>query len=292
MSMFTPTEAGSGEKKDFPKIRNGEVGTFTLPARISIICDLGQQERDNFEEDYKEGDPKHEDALKRDKNPATLKEEDGKTLISIPQMPVRQVVVFADLMTEKVDYGETIGSKPYRIMLNKMFMGDISGTALTVMQARDNKGNIIKDSPKTFHARSLLTQLGKACGVNLAKNNNDISLIAGKAFAATIENKETKKGDIFAKFNSATPLMEGMNVPEMEDEPLLISFDTATAEQMQFLWKPVKETIKKSSDYPGSQIEKAMKEWESQQNSNSKSQEEKTGASPSNPDAFDDDVPF
>lgn len=296
---FTPEEASSGTTKEFPKIKGGEEGVWALPARISLIVDLGQQERENFEEEYK-GDSKQEEALKREKNPAILVERDGKTYFSNPQTPVRQVAIFADLMTEKVDFGEKIGEKPYRIMLNKSFQGNISGTALTVMKSRDKDGKTIEDSPKTFHVRSLLSKLGKACGVNFVKNGNDIRALASQAFAATVENKKAKSGDaVYTNFRDASPLMEGVVVPEMETECQLITFEDATKEQIQFLWSNVIKTIKKSGDYAGSQIEKAIQEYEADKAASSTSAETKTKEEKAEKtstgggfDDFDDDIPF
>lgn len=256
---FQATEASSGEKKVYPSLRGGESGSWSLPARISLIVDLGTQSRPDFQEEYDETKEKHTKALARDNNPATLETVDGKEMINLPQAPVRQVVFFADLVTEMMDYGEDIGEKPYRIMLNKSFMGEIQGTPLTIGQARDNNGKVIKDSPKTFNSRSLVAKLGKACGVNFVKNGNDIRPLAGKAFAATVEN--TVKGDAcYTNFKSASPMMEGIEVPPLAEDCMLITFEDATADQMKFLWKNVRAAIKTSSDFEGSQIQKAMKE--------------------------------
>ena len=69
---FTATEAQSGEQKVFPKIKNGEEGTWSLPARISLIVDMGTQERPDFQEDYDAAKDKHVKALERTNNPAYI----------------------------------------------------------------------------------------------------------------------------------------------------------------------------------------------------------------------------
>lgn len=294
---FTPEESQSGTPRVYPKIKNGEEGTWSLPARISMIVDVGTQERPNFEEEYEKGKEKHESALKWETNPAVLIEREGKQFISIPQKPNRQVVIFADLVSEKVDYGAPVGEKQYRLMLNKSFKSAITGTPLTVMQARDDKGNVIEGSPKTFHTRSLLNQLGKACGVSFVKNGNDIRELANKPFACTVESKKAKQGDgVFTNFKSATPMMEGVPVAELDEPCQLITFEEATVDQVKTLRKSIIEMIKKSNDYEGSQIEKAIKEMEASRGSNNSSAapkpEKQETAAPKGFDDFDDDIPF
>ena len=66
-------------------------------ARISLIVDIGTQERPDFEE----------------------KDKQGNVIEVKPQKPAQQVVVFADLVDQVVDYGGDIGEKQYRLMLNK-----------------------------------------------------------------------------------------------------------------------------------------------------------------------------
>lgn len=293
---FAPQEGGSGEGFNYPKFKQGEEGVYNVAARISVLCDLGIQSRPDFVEEYDDSEKgqtyeKHKAALERSKNPATLYEDNGKTYISIPQTDVRACAMFVDYPNERVDYGD-LGEKAYRQLINgrDFKTGDIRGFALTVSHPRSPDGKQMKDKPKTFSPRSTIAQLAKATGVSMIKNGNDITQLVNVPFLATVENKITGSGNVFTKFSSAAPLVEGMQVPELDDEPLIISFENATAEQIKFLWKNVVAQIKKAKDYEGSQIQKAIQEYEAEANNGSGPENNSDQSSDDNTD--DDSAPF
>lgn len=98
---FKPANAnktGGTGKRDFDSNFNmPEPKAGSRPARISLIVDLGIQERPDF--------------------------EDSKTKETRPQSPCQQLAIFADLPNDVVDYGGNIGKQPYRLCLNKTFAG-------------------------------------------------------------------------------------------------------------------------------------------------------------------------
>src|SRR5437763_16906908 len=97
---FKPKSTGNGN-------RNFEPRNFPVPkggarrARVSLIVDLGTQERDPvWELDGK------------------LVKEGTDGAVEKAQKPAHQVAVFADLVNDVVDYGGDIGEAQYRLMLN------------------------------------------------------------------------------------------------------------------------------------------------------------------------------
>ena len=122
---------GSGEPRNYPVPKGG-----SRRARISLIVDLGTQIR---EDSYKTEDGK-------------MCNSDTAGAIATPQKPAKQVVVFADLVSDIVDYGGgDIGKQQYRLMLNGSFSGVVKGVNHAVnTPTRDNKGNIVKGAPLEY----------------------------------------------------------------------------------------------------------------------------------------------
>lgn len=257
MAYKPKAEAGSNVDRE-PKVApNGVAYKFPVPnagnqaARISLIVDIGTQEREDFE----------------DKETGEVK----------PQKPVQQLVVFADLVDEIVDYGGDIGEKQYRLMLNKSFKGDIQGVAFTAVPPRDVKGNMIEGRIWTFHPQNLLTKLAKATGNEhiLGVNNDDnmdITALLGAAMYADVEVSETesKKKDADGKSKTYTnvnfkqankvPVNKGkpLEVEELEVEPLIINHDNVTEETLVFLRKDIIKLMKLAPEYAGSNLEKLL----------------------------------
>lgn len=225
------------------------------PARISLIIDLGNQNRKDFEEDD-----------------GTLK----------PQKPADQIAIFLDLTADVVDYGSVIGKQPYRMMLNKSFMGEIDGINFGVGPVRDANGAVVPGKPYNYHPMSIITKLAKATRTDaiMDGSNLDLTQLMGKALMATVEVKRTE--DKNGKIDEATGkvrVYENVNfrgvseVPEMPDgslfpvpetamEPMIISFDGATADQIKYIRRDVLNKIKLANNYAGSQMQKAIEEFE------------------------------
>lgn len=273
-------------------------GLFPVPkagsrkARISLIIDLGTQEREDFE------DP-----------------ETGETK---PQSPCQQVAVFADLTADNVDYGGEIGKQHYRLMINKTFAGTVQGINFTAVPPKDAKGNTIKGKPWGLHPANALTKIAKAVGKPEVIESMDISELLDMPFMATVEVKETdsgKKNDkgepIIYKnvnFKGATevPLDDDDNpltVPELNTPAMCITFDDAKPEQIKYIRKNLIKMIKLATDYQGSQMQKAIEAFEANNNVASteacqpaKTEKPKPVAKPKKEvveeDSEDDDSPF
>lgn len=227
------------------------------PARISLIVDLGTQERPDF--------------------------EDQSTGETRPQKPVQQIVIYADLTHDVVDYGSNIGMQPYRLCLNKSFMGDTTGANFVATPPKDGNGKIVQGKPWGWHPQSLMSKLARALEMPELIESMDIEQMLGMPFIAQVEVKETEgknKDDegnpiIYKNVNykqaSPVPMVEDddgnekpMKVKPLTSPPMLITFDTATVEQVKYLRKNIINKIKLSKDYAGSQIEKAIQQFESQ----------------------------
>jgi hypothetical protein len=242
------------------------------PARISLIVDLGNQEREEFQEEYKAKDDKHIKALKAG---GYLSEEDGKQMINIPQKPQDQVAVFVDLTSDVVDYGGDIGKQPFRMIVNKSFKGDVAGIGFAGTYSFDNKGNVLKDKGFTFHSNSVLTKLAKATKQEQivsgqGNDNMDVTQLLGHALMVTVDKTETDdKVYLNYKGCSEVPMIPSdptdpdsdevlMNVKPLANEAIIITFDNVTPELKKWIRGDVAKKIKKATNYKGSKMQEVL----------------------------------
>ena len=253
---------------------NKQVKGGSRPARVSLIVDLGVQERDAFEEEYQETNPKHIKGLSE--QGAVLAEVDGKTVIQIPQKPQPQVAVFVDLTSDVVDYGGEIGKQPYRLLLNKSFMGDVAGIGFAGCYSFDKAGQILKDKGFTFHSNSLLTKLAKATKqtqivAGSGVDNMDVSQLLGQPLMVTVDKTETTDGKVYLNFKgcSEVPMIPSdpsdpdskeimMTVKPLTSPALTITFDSAKEEDKKWLRGDLVKKIKAANNYQGSAIQKVI----------------------------------
>lgn len=289
--------------KDFaPRSNNEPKYNFPIPsdgnqdARISLIVDLGEQEREDGEN------------------------EDGTTYT---RKPCQQVAIFADLVDEVVDYGGDIGEAQYRLMLNKNFKGDVQGINFTAVPPKDAQGNTIKGKIWSFHPANLLSKLAKATGKEVIlggnyEDNMNLELLLGQPLMINVEVKQTdsdKKDDdgnpivytnVRAAGYSPIPKKKGvqLDVEELRVEPKCITFDNATVEDVKVLRYAIRKKIKLANNYTGSQMQKAIEEYEAslesggpatskpQANKSKKPELPKKVEEPASSEDFDDDLPF
>jgi len=263
---FKPKNAGntSGdfEPRNMPVPRAG-----SRKARISLIVDLGTQDREDFE----------------DPNTGEVK----------PQKPCQQVAVFADLVADTVDYGGEIGKQHYRLLLNKSFQGVVQGINFTATPPKDAKGNTIAGKPWGLHPANLLTKLAKAVGKEEVVESMDIEQLLGLQFMAQVEVKTTEsKTKKDAEGNPVTyknvNYKGAAQVPEDDDgepipvaelnvEPKCITFDNATKEDIKLIRAGLIKQIKLANDYVGSKMQKAIEAFEAEKAANAGSSEDESG---------------
>ena len=276
----------SGERKPSGVAPNGVAYKYPVPeggsqaARISLIVDIGIQEREDF--------------------------LDEKTGEAKPQRPVQQVVIFADLVDQIVDYGGDIGEKQYRLMLNKNFKGDIAGVNFTSVPPRDADGNLIEGKIWTFHPANLLTKLAKATGndhilgVDEA-NNMDIGALLGAGFYADVEVKSNDSGkkkedgtpiiynNVNFKGSAKLPMVKGkqLEIDELQVTPMILNHENVTAETLIYIRGKVLEMMKKAKEYEGSNLQKLLGSTKAEEPAKAT-----PAASQPGPTTIDDDIPF
>lgn len=253
---YKPQAQQTERKQNTGIAPNGVAYKYPVPeggnqaARISLIVNIGTQPR--FFENKETGE-------------------------ITEKKPAQQVVVFADLVDQVVDYGGDIGEKQYHLMLNNSFKGDIKGVDFIGMPPRDADGNTIAGRLWTFHPTSLLTKLAKATGcdniLGVSQDDNmDIYQLLGKAFYADVQvnrtdsGKKNDKGEpiIYNNVNfkgaSKLPMVKGkpLEVEELQVKPLIIDHNSVTEESVVFLRGKVLQLMKNAPEYQGSKLQKIL----------------------------------
>lgn len=249
---FKPKNAPKFTPREFVKLPKPEAGNQT--ARVSLIVDAGEQLQ------------WYEDSATKERK--------------LSDKTAQEVIVFADLVDQEVDYGGDIGVKQYRIMLNDQWFGEIKAAKFSPVIPRDAEGNIIKGKLATFHPRNLLYRLAIACGKEnilgkTVEDNMDIEQLLGAAFMLDVEvteqpdknGKKDDKGEVIVYTNvkgkapSRLPIIKGkpIEATELTSPAMLITFETATEEQVSILRRDVLRKIQKAVNYQGSQIQAVMK---------------------------------
>lgn len=182
----------------------------------------------------------------------------------------QELAIMADLTELEVDYGEEIGIKPYRVLLNKFFKGNINGFQLKKSPPEKDGGVwTVKSNTKLAEIatatglKSLLQvdledadwaeMLGEAMNVSLTKSGDKEQYVNVGKCVALKKKKNRKTGE-----------MEVEEVEELEEEPLLITFDDVTVDILKkaHLRYDIIQKIKSASDYEGSQMQEALEEYE------------------------------
>lgn len=268
---------GNFEPRIFPTpFKGSEKGvSLVRPARVSMLVDLGEQNRKDIYKNAK-GD---------------LVNEDTPGAIATPQGPKDQVAVFVDLVANIVDYGGEIGKQPYRFMLNKNFKGEVEGINFGQMPPKDANGKLLEGKPWTFHPQNMLTKLGKACGIADfgVGDNDDLEQLLDKPLNITIEVKEVNSGkkdkdgnDIIYKNVSnkglsplapvdtgeadedGNPIEALPEVRPLKVEAKCITFDNVTKDDIKWIRRDLVKKIKLANNYAGSNMQKAIEAYEAE----------------------------
>jgi hypothetical protein len=265
------TEENTGSKIDYNNV-NSQVRGGSRPARISLIVDLGTQERDPYQEDFKDTAQQKADIKA---GIAWSEEVEGKQIFFREQKPNDQIALFCDLTNDVVDYGEELGNQPYRLLINGSFMGDIKGITFGGCYSFDKNGTILKDKGFTFHSNSVLTKLANATKQTQiisgkGEDNMDVTQLLGKAFMATVK-KDIREGSTYINYKgcSEVPMVPSdptdpdsdeiaLNVKEMQCEPRAITFDNVTPDDIKWLRGDVIKKIKAAINYKGSKMQKVL----------------------------------
>ena len=220
-----------------------------------------------------------------------VSDEDAEYVVSANvfggEREYQEIAVIADLVDNMVNYGEDIGEKQYRIVLNGYWDKQIKGFPLK--KSAPNQ----KDGVWTVKSNSKLYELAKSTGcahlIEVDLDEADWSEMLGKGFNVVI----TKSGDKnqYIRAGATTPLKKKKGVVEeiedLEIEPVLITFDTDDVEELKraFLRHDIIKKIKSATDFAGSPLEKTIEEYEAYL----KSQNKGTAKADATDDAEDDD---
>ena len=172
-----------------------------------------------------------------------------------------ELAIFADLVDNDVDYGEEIGTKQYRLMLNRRWMGKLVGFQLKPTPP-------VKGDIWTIRGNTKLAEIAEATGhkdlleVNL--EDADWSEMLGEGLNIAVE--KTGEDGQYIEVGKCVGLKKDRKTKEVEevtelDTPaVLITFDDCTLEDLEraHLRVDVINKIKQADDYEGSQIQKAI----------------------------------
>jgi len=301
---FKPMTARNAPTGDFTPRNYPEPKAGMRRARVSLIVDLGVQDREP-------GD-------------------DGKE-----KTPKQHVAIFADLVNDVVDYGGDIGKAHYRLLLNNTFKGKLKGIGFFETPPKDPDGNTIKGKAWCLHDNSVITKLAKAIGKPDVQQHMDISELLDGQFMADVEVKKNPSGKqdadgneiIYTNVNykgasKPAPVMKMVTNADGDEEeveempvfatlkvqPKCITFENATKDDVKFIRGNIVKVIKLAHNYAGSNMQKAIEAFEAENsNGDSAPAEEKVApakaaAKPAAKKAepkpapnfsdMDDDIPF
>lgn len=261
------TGNGDGVPRNFPVPKSG-----SRRARVSLIIDIGTQVRGDS---YKLPD-------------GTLCNEDTPGAIGTPQKPAKQVVVFADLVNDNVDYGGEIGKAQYRLLLNGSYSGVLKGVVHAINNPpKDAKGSTIKGGVWTMHPQNLLTKLAKATNMEEVIANGAINRLLNKQFMAQVDVNEKPSGKmdtdgneiIYKNVNfkgasqvaavetgeedeNGNPIEAIPEFAQLKTPAMIITFNNAKEENIKYIRPSIIKMIKLATDYAGTNIEKAIQAFE------------------------------
>lgn len=187
--------------------------------------------------------------------------------------PREEIIYAADLVDMYVKYKDEDDCEAlqYRVWLNKddFITREMVGFSTKFSPPKGKKGGW------TFSPLSMHSKLAEATGRTeiidpFGSDHGDLSLLLGEPFGLPISKKETEsKGKTYInlKVKAPVPLSKKMlklGITELDCTPEAIEFETATVEQFKNIMpnKKVIAKIKKALNYEGSQMQKALEEYE------------------------------
>ncbi len=237
----------------------------SLPAIISQIVDLGIQERRPYEGEWTE-----KDAAKPGAEEFTVR---GKRMIRVPMKPVQQVAIMVDIPGVLVDkgqfYGDASNPLPLRLSLNGEFGYRDNDNKWVRIIDRGYILSEVRDDKNVWALSKLngLHKLADAAGIlddDGYFQKERVGELLGKAVQVEfrVYMKPGKDGKEFfteeVKLVGAVP--EGITVPDYDFDliggvNLNGENDEKTVKQLRVAYK---NTIRRASNYPGSDIQKLL----------------------------------
>ena len=229
VSLLPLETNNSATVRTYPKPRTG-----SRPARVSYIIDLGVHDRPLSDDDVKKG--------------------------TASKAPCKQVAITVDLVKDVVDYGDNIGQKPYRHLLNG-YLPDKGGLkGINLVQTPLNQDR----TEWGWHPNSVLTKLAVAGGT---KERRDVASLLNMPLRVVIVEKPSADGSrTYTNIQSYIPPNQdddtGLpeDIPELPEAAEIVTFETATAAQVKHIRRDIIRKITLAHNYQGSQMQKALEE--------------------------------
>lgn len=276
LNVTTTTQNSGGERKevDWNALNNHVIEAAktakkprSIPGVISGIYDLGEQNREDAEIEFK-GTPEEEAKIIEEK-PATYFEtnSEGKRMMRYPQKPVQQIAVAVDFPQVIVDKGQFFGNSnpmPLRMLLNGEFT--LSDGTRIVARPYSIVETKFKDEKKwAFAKNNGIHKLADACELLDDKGlftKDRIGELLGKValFQFRVYMKPSKKDPSKSYFTEEIKLAglipEGVEVPEFDESILhgVNLYGENDEEAVKQLRATVRNTIQRANNYEGSDI--------------------------------------
>lgn len=293
----------------------------SIPGVISGIIDLGEQERPDYEEEFKGDEDARRAAIAQD-SAIYFKEEGGKVYKCRPMRPVQQVAITVDFPQITVDKGQFFGDSnpaPLRMLLNGEYILDgerVVGKAYSITEKKYDDGTW------AFAKNNGLHKLADACEIldeNGYFQKERIGELLGKVAQFTIRvwmkpsKKDPSRAFMQEEIKLAGIVPEGVPVPELDSSYLYGVNMTREndLEHLKVLRVSVKNTQKRANNYAGSVLERQFAQLDNERSKSKPADAQSTPAKPAAQaapakaakpkakaapapadDAFDDDVPF
>lgn len=238
--------------------------TRSIPGVISGIISLGIQPREPFEGPWNEADAA--------KTGAEEFMDGSKRMIRVPMADKPQVAITVDFPSILVDKGLYITGesdpKPYRVVLNGEFGYRDTSTGKWVPTVR--RGYVISEvrddnNQWGISKQNTLYKLADAAGIVPESGifkKEDIGDLVGKwaQFQIKVYVKSNGGRDYLTEeIKLAGVVPEGIPLPEFDDSILYgVNFTNPDEEAVKQLRNSIKNTIRRSSNYPGSDIQKLL----------------------------------
>ncbi len=273
---------------------------------LSGIVDYGLHQDPERVEPMDEGDAKTKEWKQRqvDSKKATV-DENGMFHFQAP--PRQEVGFFVDFPNIIVDKGQFFGESnpaPYRVLLGGVFNKEPAQKTKVEGYPNDNRVWVFGD-------KSRATKLAKAAKLKDLKDGfaqDRLLELIGTAITFNVEVFINSAGYLQEKVTNPSPVMNGVPIPEIDQDLLLyvgLKEDNEVG-QVKMLPKAAKDYIKSANDYEGSKLQKQLEELE--KDNSEKGGDQKPAAPKQTPVEkkepapkavppqenidFDDDIPF
>ena len=281
----------------------------SIPGVISGIYDLGDQEREDFEEEWN-GTPDQEATLIARDPSIYFKNEKGKRWKCKPLKPCQAIAIAIDFPQVVVDKGQFFGDSspaPLRMLLNGEFFTNgerVVARGYPLSESKhegSNRWAFSKNS--TIHKLAAAAELLDEDKLFVKERIGElIGAICQFEFQVYMKPGKDGKSYFTEVIKPAGIVPEGVNKPHLDDKYLhLVNVrgenDPEAVRQMRV---SIKNTIRRANNYEGSDIQKLL---EAQREERTESKPDvatakparapaKRATKPSVDEMLDDDLPF